>query len=208
MKLLCKMGIALFIFMNFFYAMPQTVSAKASAESNLADSCKRVGIAETGLPEKENIQMIDEKENKQMPDTCYELKTGESIILGTTSDGGTITMSCVGTSMDLARAGKKTSTKTYNINHNMAGVETLVIVVQLECTWYPNGEAGYISNLRGTYTIKNKLWSCKWDEDNKSSTNYYHALWLDMTYLGSSYSRLFAASYDPFNSTLSFGTAP
>ena len=93
MKLLCKMSVALFIFMNFFYAMPQVVSAKEPTEFSPVDSCKRVGIAETGLPAKENIQMIDEKENKQMPETCYELETGESIVLGTTSDGGTITMS-------------------------------------------------------------------------------------------------------------------
>lgn len=208
MKSLCKIGIALLVFMNFFCAMPQVVSAHKPADTNVVDNSTKVGIAETGLPSKESVQMIDEKKNEQIFGECYELEIGESIVLGSTADGGIITMSCVSSSMDLTRAGKKTSTKTYNIKHKMAGVETLVIVVELECTWYPNGEAGYISNLRGTYTIKNSLWSCKWDEGNKSATNYNHALWLDMTYLGSSYSRMFAASYDPLNSTLSFGTAP
>lgn len=83
MKLLCKMSVALLIFMNFFYAMPQVVFAKEPTEFSSGDSCKRVGSVETGLPAEENIQMIDEKENKQMPGTCYELETGESIVLGT-----------------------------------------------------------------------------------------------------------------------------
>lgn len=108
MKPLCKICNALLIFMNLFGAMPQVVSVQEIADTNVANNGTKAGIAETGLPSKESVQMINNKRNEQIAGECYELEIGESIVLGSTADGGIITMTCAGSSMDLTRAGKKT----------------------------------------------------------------------------------------------------
>lgn len=49
----------------------------------------------------------------------------------------------------------------------------------------------------------NSAWLCSWDDD-KVALPYNHALWLNLVSLGSLYSIMPTADYNPFDETLSF----
>lgn len=195
---------------NTVYAkeLTETVSEDVSNES--LDDNKTVGTAETAGTaafSMDRSQMTAEQRNKYdqvMSGERFELKEGESVVIAS-DDEGVISIKCVGSSTDtnLARASWETSYQNYNIYKTILGKETLLATVALECSWYKNGVDGYIQNLKGTYIEKNSAWLCSWD-DYKVALPYNHALWLNLVSLGSSYSIMLTADYNPFNETLSF----
>lgn len=208
---------ALTLGMTSSMLVPNTVYAKESAETvsedvsnELLDDNKTVGTAETAGAatfSMDRSQMTENQRNKYdqvLSGERFELKEGESVVIAS-DDEGVISIKCVDSSTDtnLARASWKTSYKNYNIYKTILGKETLLATVALECSWYKNGVDGYIQNLKGTYTEKNSAWLCSWD-DYKVALPYNHALWLNLVSLGSSYSIMLTADYNPFNETLSF----
>ncbi len=208
---------ALTLGMTSSMLVPNTVYAKESAETvsedvsnELLDDNKTVGTAETAGAatfSMDRSQMTEDQRNKYdqvLSGERFELKEGESVVIAS-DDEGVISIKCVGSSTDtnLARASWETSYKNYNIYKTILGKETLLATVALECSWYKNGVDGYIQNLKGTYTEKNSAWLCSWD-DYKVALPYNHALWLNLVSLGSSYSIMLTADYNPFNETLSF----
>ena len=66
-------------------------------------------------------------------------------------------------------------------------------------TSYQNGNI--YKTILGQET--NSAWLCSWD-DYKVALPYNHALWLNLVSLGSSYSIMPTADYNPFDETLSF----
>lgn len=168
------------------------------------------GEIETDFTAPENKIQLEGKKKEEyekfLSGDFQELDVGESKIIGYTPDNGEIAITCVSSSESLTKDNLRTSKKTYDITGKVLGITTTVIVVDLSCTWYPDGQDGYINNLHGTYSIKNSLWHCKWDEDSKVATKWSHVLFLDVTppSPGFSYPVLFGASYNPVNSSLSF----
>lgn len=195
---------------NIVYAKDQTETVSEDVSNELLDDNKTVGTAETAEVatfSMDRSQMTEEQRNKYnqvLSGERFELKEGESVVIAS-DDEGDISIKCVGSSTDtnLARASWETSYQNYNIYKTILGKETLLATVALECSWYKNGVDGYIQNLKGTYTEKNSAWLCSWD-DYKVALPYNHALWLNLTSLGSSYSIMLTADYNPFNETLSF----
>lgn len=190
--------------------VPNTVYAKESTETVWTefDDNKTVGTAETAdiaTFSLDESQMTEEQQSKYeqvLSGERFELGVGESVVIGS-DDEGEISIKCVSSSTSVARASWETSYQNYNIYKTILGKETLLASVALECTWYKNGIDGYIQNLKGTYTEKNDAWLCSWD-DYKVALPYGHALWLNLVSLGSSYSIMLTADYNPFNETLSF----
>lgn len=190
--------------------VPNTVYAKESKDisNETLDDNKTVGTAETvgaATNSLDRSQMTVEQRNKYdqaVSGGRFELGDGESVVIGS-DDEGEISIRCVSSSTDLARASSETSYKNYNIYKTILGEEMLLASVDLECTWYKNGIDGCIKNLRGTYAVKNSAWNCSWD-DYKVALPYGHALWLNLSSLGSSYSVMLTADYNPYDETLSF----
>lgn len=195
---------------NTVYAKESTEAVSEDVSNELLDDNKTLGTVETVGAATFSIdksQMTEEQRNKYaqvLSGERFELKEGESVVIAS-DDEGVISIKCVGSSTDtnLARASWATSYKNYNIYKTILGKETLLAAVALECSWYKNGVDGYIQNLKGTYTEKNSAWLCSWD-DYKVALPYNHALWLNLVSLGSSYSIMLTADYNPFNETLSF----
>lgn len=195
---------------NTVYAKESTATVSEDVSNELLDDNKTVGTAETAGAatfSMDRSQMTEEQRNKYdqvLSGERFELKEGESVVIAS-DDEGVISIKCVGSSTDtnLARASWETSYQNYNIYKTILGKETLLATVDLECSWYKNGVDGYIQNLKGTYTEKNSAWLCSWD-DYKVALPYNHALWLNLVSLGSSYSIMLTADYNPFNETLSF----
>ena len=194
---------------NTAYAKESTKTVWTEDASNeLFDDNKTVGTAETAdittfsLDESQMTEEQQSKYEQMLSGERYELGVGESVVIGSDADGE-IYITCVSSSTSPARASWETSYQNYNIYKTILGQETLLATVNLECTWYKNGLDGYIQNLEGTYTEKNSAWLCSWD-DYKVALPYNHALWLNLVSLGSSYSIMLTADYNPFDETLSF----
>ena len=206
MKLNKVKAVALFAVVSL--CLPQIVYAQGYKTGSAYHEVE-TGSIETNLAEPETVQLEGKKKEqyeKFLSGDFQELDVGESKIIGYTPDNGEIAITCVSSSESLTKDNLRTSKKTYDITGKVLGITTTVIVVDLSCTWYPDGQDGYINNLHGTYSIKNSLWHCKWDEDSKVATKWSHVLFLDVTppSPGSSYPVLFGASYNPVNSSLSF----
>lgn len=195
---------------NTVYAKEPTETVSEDVSNELLDDNKTVGTAETAGAatfSMDRSQMTEEQRNKYdqvLSGNRFELKEGESVVIAS-DDEGVISIKCVGSGIDtnLASASWETAHQNYSIYKTILGKETLLATVDLECSWYKNGIDGYIQNLKGTYTEKNSDWHCSWDEE-KVALPYNHALWLNLVSLGSSYSVMLTADYNPFNETLSF----
>lgn len=197
---------------NMVYAKESTetvwtedVSNEFFDDNKTVDTAETADIATFALDES---QMTEEQQSiyeQVLSGERYELGVGESVVIGSDAEGE-ISITCVSSSTSPARASWETSNQTYNINKTILGQETLLATVDLECTWYKNGEDGYIKNLKGTYTEKNSAWLCEW-EDNKIALPYYHALMLRVLSMGSSHTIVFGADYYPSNEKLLFSVS-
>lgn len=191
----------------------------------LVGTCQEVSAKEY-TTEIENMVIVQESKNqllsennmeiKEMQGRGYnlwfsgkqqELEVGESMVIGTTDEGGVVSITCVSSSTELTKGSMKTTTKRYNITHTTTlGKEKVVLIVDLECKWFLDGLNGYIDEFNGVCTVVDGQWSYEWDEDSEVVGQYDWAMWLDMKYLGSTYSRMFGAHYNALNSTLTINT--
>lgn len=195
---------------NIVYAKESTETVWTEDVSNeFWDDYKTTSTAETADKATFSLdesQMTEEQQSKYMQvlsGGLYELEVGESVVIGS-NDEGLISIKCVSASTSLGRASWNTSYKEYNIYITILDIDILLASVDLECTWYKNGIDGYIQNLKGTYTEENDAWHCSWDEFKKALP-YNHALWLNLKSMGGTLiSVMLAASYSPYDETLSF----
>lgn len=192
---------------SFASELPHNQSNKGATSIPISsiDDNAAVGVAETESFTLQRVQMTENQKvmyDKMLSDTKNDLEVGESMLVGTEADGS-IYITCTSSRLSETRGTWKTSYKDYNITKTILNKETLLATVNLECSWYANGIDGYIQNLKGTYTEKNSDWACSWDSFKKAES-YNHALFLNIVSLGSSYSIMLAANYNPFASTLSF----
>lgn len=202
-KALNRMGVTLLMVATLFISFPQVVFAE-EVQGNASEAS--IGVAETASGLRAVFPMSADQQKKYdqlMAGKRVGLKVGESRIIGEDEDG-VISITCVDSKTVSSRGSTKTSYQSYKITKNILEQEMQLVRVSLECTWYADGINGYISNLRGTYRDVNEAWICWWD-DYKVALPYNHALWLNIASLGSSYSVMFAADYNPYNNTLSFG---
>lgn len=187
-------------------SIPQ-VALAAEPSGDEVVTTAAVGVAETRFASSSKAVMSEEQKRQyeQMLEgdrIDIELEVGESKVIGHDEEGA-ISISCVDSRNDSTRGSNWTSYRTYEIKKTILGIEYVVVRVSLECSWYADGLNGRISNLIGTYYDTNFLWSC-WLDSFKVAGNYNHALWLNTYSSGSTYLYMFAAGYNPYNSTLSF----
>ncbi len=137
-----------------------------------------------------------------LPDKIYDMEVGSSIILDT-DENHELSITCTDASEDLTRAAWKKSYKTYTISDTIGGKKTQIVTIDLDCRWYQNGIDGYIDNFHGSIIKNYSPCTCYWDS-YKSEKPYNHIKFLNLTLLGSSYSIMFSADYNPIAETLSF----
>ena len=83
---------------------------------------------------------------------------------------------------------------------------SIVVTVDISCNWYEQGMDGYIKDLTATYTKKNILYSCSWNDNFKITAPHSHTVCLDIiSAAGNSFNKLFTATYNPFQETLNIG---
>lgn len=194
---------ALIVQVGISFSLP--ITAYAQENNNLEKVLDDGKIRETveTITNIKEFTSLSEQRTVLYGTKLVELEVGETIVIGSDSEG-IISIKCVNENIvNTTRAGFVTSNKQFDIYKTILGIETLLASVNLECTWYKNGVDGYIQNLRGTYTEKNFAWNCSWDSTKYSST-YTHTLFLNLSTIGSSYSIMFSAHYNGMNETLSF----
>ncbi len=114
-----------------------------------------------------------------------------------------LSITCTDSSEDFARSVWVTSYKTYTISDTIANKKNQIVTIDLTCRWLQNGVDGRIDYLRGNIIKNYSPCTCYWDSFT-SEKPYFHHKFLNLTLLGSTYSIMFSASYDPYAETLTF----
>ncbi|MDE6956540.1 MAG: hypothetical protein K2O96_00340 [Lachnospiraceae bacterium] len=185
--------------------MSMAASTTQDVESNSIDSSSfSRAKSEMSSEQAEHYEKVMSGQDMELP-----TEIGESKIVSQ-DENGTMTVTLVeanDSDNNLSRDAT-TSSRTFVYNYTSLGVTREAFRVALVCSWNRNGKNSYITNLKGTYTVKDSSFSCSWDKDSYSS-QAYHALYLNVYHGGSSTYYIFSATVVPTDSPyISFaGTA-
>jgi len=142
------------------------------------------------------------------------LEPGVEYIIETYKDGSTLSVTAIESKSDKMTGDSSIALTpgTYNMNTtylyqytNIFGQKKTAYTTYLNLKYYSNGDAGYVIQLTGTYTVYKSTYYLSWDSSYNQSNPYWHQLGLAVSGAGNCI-HVYTGWYNPFDGNGSFST--